>query len=108
MSLITPQDRMAELEADRNAIAEIVRTIRIELTQLRARAVNGELGNPTEAVKVLADVKFWLRAARETELELQKMNKERAGIAHDYAIDLDRARADLRCRLDRLRSCCKQ
>ncbi|UMA63734.1 hypothetical protein LVO79_11900 [Roseivivax marinus] len=107
MSLITIEDRMSELEADRDAIAETLRGIRSELHDLRARVEAGEFGSPTEAGKLLGDVRYWLKAARETETEIQKVHKARAGIAHDYGLDLEKARADIRCRLHRIRACCK-
>ncbi|MHA6344496.1 hypothetical protein [Roseivivax sp. CAU 1761] len=108
MSLITLEDRLAELEADRAAIARMLKSIRTELHALQDRVEAGELGSPTEAGRLLGDVRYWLKAARETEQELAKINRERAGIAHGYGLDLERARAEIACRLARLRACCKE
>ncbi len=108
MSLITLEDRLSDLERDRDAIAETLRSIRDELHDLRERVESGALGDRAEASRLLADVRYWLKAARETEAEIKIIRKEKAGIAHDYAIDLERARDDVRCRIYRLRDCCKE
>ncbi|SFD54136.1 hypothetical protein [Roseivivax sediminis] len=44
MALITLEDRLSDLERDRDAIAETLRSIQTELHDLRARAEAGELG----------------------------------------------------------------
>ena len=107
MSLITFKDRLDELERDREEIAATLQSIREELRDLRERIDAGELGDRADGAKLLADVRYWLRAARETESEIKDVRKREAGIAYDYAIDLDEARAEVRCRLNRLRKCRK-
>ncbi|SLN50684.1 hypothetical protein ROJ8625_02511 [Roseivivax jejudonensis] len=106
MALITFEDRVSELEEDRDAIAETLRSIRTELTELRSRAEAGDLGERTETARLLGDVRYWLKAARETEGEIAAFRKEKAGIAYGYGLDLDAARNEVRCRIHRLRKCC--
>lgn len=107
MTLINPDARLAKLETDRAHIALTLESMRAQLMDLDRKVQAGEVGTPTEAGKLLNDIRYWLRAARETEAELETVTRQREGITQSYGLDLDRARSEVGCRLARLRACCR-
>ncbi|MGR3271315.1 hypothetical protein DU478_04845 [Thalassococcus profundi] len=107
MSLITPKDRLGGLEEERVHIALILRTLKSQLNALNERVAEKDLGDPAAAGKLLGEVRYWLKAARETEAELDTAKRQRDGISEGYGIDLDHARTEIGCRLARLRTCCR-
>ncbi|SMC42462.1 MULTISPECIES: hypothetical protein [Primorskyibacter] len=108
MTLITPEEGFAELENVAREVREELREARKDLQDLRQRVRTGEVGTETEGLKILAYVRSMLKAASETEAQLAKAQRDRAGIVRDYAIDFDAARSEIGCRLDRLRRCCRE
>ncbi|WP_047995658.1 hypothetical protein [Puniceibacterium sp. IMCC21224] len=108
MTLINPETRMSKLEKDRKSIAATLRNIRRELSALEKEVQAGDVGQAREAGKTLADIRYWLKAARETEAELENVKRARVGVAHSYGLDLERARSEVGCRLARLRRCCRE
>lgn len=106
MTLISPEIRLSELETTRAHIADTLKSITFQIVQLRTRAEAGNVGQTKEVGQLLSDTRYWLRAARETEAEIEHVEKQRAGIVHDYGLDLETARSEVGCRLARLRRCC--
>ena len=104
--LILVRDETARLEEQRDEIAETLRELSQELRDLRARVREGDLKDSQEAGKLLGHLRYWLKAANETEAQLAEQRRKRAGISGAYGLDLDRARVDIGCRLDRIRRCC--
>ncbi|MFD1344532.1 hypothetical protein [Litorisediminicola beolgyonensis] len=56
--------------------------------------------------KLLSDARHWLKLAGEAQKQLLEIEKRKAGISDGYALDLEAAGEEIRCRLDRLRGCC--
>ncbi|MCI5111879.1 MAG: hypothetical protein MRY75_15120 [Marivita sp.] len=108
MVLITAEETGGALEAERDAIAQELRTIREMVARLRMKVEAGETGTATEAAKTLADLRAWLKHAKETEVQIERHRREHAAIEGAYGLDLDAARVAVRCRLDRLRACCRE
>lgn len=65
---------------------------------------DGELGNASEAQKLVRDLKNALAAAISERERLEKQQRDAAGIVHDYAIDFDAARHEVGRRLACLRA----
>lgn len=93
------------LEKEREDIAETLRFLADDLRQLRRKLHSGE-PITAEDKKVLPDVRYWLRAAVETEAQIVEIKRKEAGLVGDYGLDLDVAREEIRCRMARLRPCC--
>ena len=55
--------------------------------------------------RLLEEARYWLRQLRETEAELGKIEREKAGIAGSWGLDLEKSREEIRCRLARLPRC---
>ena len=107
MTLITPEDELSQLEDKRQRIADSLEALSGAIRALEMKVAAGEVGNTTEAGKVLADIRYWLKQAWETERDIERFKRKDAGIAHEYALDLERARSEIGCRLARLRTCCR-
>ncbi|WP_186766547.1 hypothetical protein [Puniceibacterium confluentis] len=108
MTLITHDTRLSELDTTRAHIAATLKSIRLQIVDLKTRVEDGNLQNTREVGQLLADARYWLKAARETEAEIENVEKQRAGIVHDYGLDLEHARSEIGCRLARLRRCCHE
>ena len=103
--LITAKAELERLENNRAEIAETLEHLKQDISDLREQLRSGEVGKGSDASKALNELRYWLRAARETELELETLRRKDAGIAGEYGIDLEEARSEIWCRLDRLRRC---
>ena len=105
-SLITAQAETDRLQRERDSITEVLRDLREDLETMAAQTRGGEGSKTAEAKALLADMRYWLKALRETEVELETIRRKEADIAGHYGLDLERARIEVGCRLDRLRRCC--
>ena len=105
-TLIRAQDRLERLEETRDDIAEMLVAIRDDIRHLRERIRQGEVSRSAEDNKLMADIRYWLRASRETEAEIEEIRRKEEGIVGHYGLDLEQACVAVRCQLDRLRPCC--
>ncbi|MBE0452400.1 hypothetical protein [Roseovarius autotrophicus] len=103
MVLITPEERPSGLTTSINALEQQLADMRGELEELYLRIRAGDLGELKNATRATAEIRQWLKIAIEAEAQLDKRRQQERGIAHGYAIDLDAARHEIGCRLDRLR-----
>ena len=92
------------LDEEVGIVTAQLRDLKAEMVRLQARARNGDMAAAKEAQKTVAEVRTFLARAAETEARLAEINGRHGG-ARGYALDLDRARVAIRCRLDRLRRC---
>ena len=104
-TLITAKAELERLESNRAEIAETLEHLKQDISDLREQLRSGEVGKGSDASKALNELRYWLRAARETELEIETLRRKEAGIVGDYGLDLENARSEIWCRLDRLRRC---
>jgi hypothetical protein len=95
------------LDQQREDIAETLTDLVKELRALRRRVSRGDPDRKGDSGKVLGDLRFWLRAARDTEAELDAIRRASCGIDGEYGLDLEQARHEIGCRLARLRPCCR-
>lgn len=105
-TLITARAEKDRLQAERESITEVLRDLREDLEQMAALMRGGEGVTTPEVKALLTDMRYWLKALRETEAELETIRRKEAGIVGGYGLDLARARVEIGCRLDRLRRCC--
>lgn len=104
--LITVSTQTDRLETQREMIAQTLSDL-MEAVQETTRDVRaGDFGNKVERAKALNDLKYWLKAARETELELEAIKRKQLGIDDAYGLDLEAADDAIGCRLAMLRPCC--
>ena len=102
MILITPDEGPTGLTSSIDAMREQLSDMRLELQAIYKRIKSGELGEIGTLSRDTGEIRRWLRIALEAEIQLEKRNKTKKGIAYDYAIDFDAARASVRSRMDRI------
>lgn len=86
-------------------VAEILGDLKQDMKdmQYRLRLDQGEAVR--DNLRLLSDLRNWLKIALELETKFHDRDRERQGRADHAAIDFDHARDQIRCRLDRLRRC---
>lgn len=104
--LITAKTGAERLEEQREAIAQELEEMVGEIRSLRQKLKAGEARKSGEDGKLLGELRYWLRAGRETEAEIEAIRRKDAGIVDEYGLDLDAAVAAIGCRLARVRACC--
>ncbi|MCV6824081.1 MULTISPECIES: hypothetical protein [Halocynthiibacter] len=104
MTLITPDE-------DRGNSAELLGIAEKHFERLAGaldRAVVAvEQGQPEtakEANGLVRDLSKSLQSVMEERVRVEKLRRQNAGIVHDFAIDFDSARSEIRGRLARLRA----
>ncbi|MGH1424714.1 MAG: hypothetical protein ACRBBU_08300 [Pseudooceanicola sp.] len=93
------------LEQEVELITLQLRDLKAEMARLQARARDGDLSAANEAGPILRDVRTFLKNASETEAKLAEFKRREQGGTGQHVLNLDDARASIRCRLDRLRRC---
>ena len=95
-----------------NRLRETIETIErqvLDITEdlkaLQGRVRAGETDAVRDAAKMCGEIRYWIRFAMEMEAKLDEGRQRRATGPAGGDIDLDAARASIRCRLDRLRRC---
>lgn len=104
--VITANERCERLRKQRDRATATIENLIDQIGELQDNARKGELAKKSEASGALNELKYWLRAARETEMELEAIIRKEEGIGDAYGLDLECARSAIRCRLDSLRTCC--
>ncbi|MGI3168253.1 hypothetical protein ACRARG_03815 [Pseudooceanicola sp. C21-150M6] len=106
MTLITKERETSALTGH---IEEIVG----ELCELKSclRAVQDlvrqdDPGAVKEALRLSADIRGFLKNTWDLEARINEDRRKELGIAGDIGFDLGAARAEIGCKLDRLRGCC--
>ena len=104
MTLITPELVASQTENLLNSVVESICELRHELEGLKQRARAGEEINTPGNSRTVASVTSLLDTCQKVENRLAECRNKSVGIAQgSYALDLDKARADIGCKLDRLR-----
>lgn len=104
MTLLTPENVASESESLLNSVIGSIKELRNELEDLKEKVRAGEGLEKTQDSKTVATATSLLRTCQEVENRLVECRKKSAGIAQGgYALDLDRARAEIGCKLARLR-----
>lgn len=109
MTLITPEDRVLHTAELLQSLQESIRKLRNTLEDLRQRIQAGEDADCVSTSKEMAAAETLLRSCQKVEAHLVEQQNRQAGIVQGgYALDLDRARFEIGCRLARLRTCCRE
>ncbi len=90
----------------RDAIAVVEKQLKAmarELAEVNARLSRGDMDALSDAVRRTEEIRQWLRIALEMEMRLEKHGNDGRGSGAQPSIDLDEARSQIGCRLDRLR-----
>ncbi|MBV7393586.1 hypothetical protein [Mameliella sediminis] len=106
--LIIANERCERLRRQRDRATETIAELVDQIGELQDRAKKGDIAKKSEASGALGELRYWLRAARETELELEEIIRKEEGICDVYGVDLEAARLAIGCRLDSLRACCAE
>ena len=85
-------------------IAKQLGHIQTELITFQDQIAIGELPSDTEATRLMASCKNWIRLALEMEMKLN--DRPTSDNKTNYAIDLAAARQEIGCRLARVAKCC--
>ncbi|WP_238364365.1 hypothetical protein [Mesobacterium pallidum] len=95
-----------DLRAQANELRLQLRETRGEWQEYRDRLHAGEVAGVSEVKASLRQVSELIRLVLILENRIDEQRKADAGVARGgYALDLDAARTEIRCRLDRLRRC---
>ena len=106
--VITANERCERLRRQRDRATATIAELIDQIDELQSRVSRGDIAKKSEASGALNELKYWLRAARETELELEAIIRKDEGIGDAYGLDLEAARFAVGCRLDSLRACCQE
>lgn len=106
--VITANERCERLRRQRDRATVTIAELIDQIDELQGRVRRGDIAKKSEASGALNELKYWLRAARETELELEAIIRKEEGIGDAYGLDLEQARLAIGCRLDSLRTCCRE
>ncbi|GGF52900.1 hypothetical protein SAMN05216376_102241 [Mameliella alba] len=104
--VIIASERCERLRRQRDRATATIAELVDQIGELQDRAKRGDIAKKSEASSALGELRYWLRAARETELELEEIIRKEEGISDVYGLDLEAARLAVGCRLDSLRACC--
>lgn len=108
MILITPDSDDDSVQQSIATISKQLRSFVSDLEDLQAKIYTGDTVKETDARKLFSEIRTWLKMAKEAEFACAERNRKKLGIVGDYGLDLDAARSQIGCRLDRLRRCCKE
>jgi uncharacterized protein YhaN len=95
--------RSADLLA---ALQKAIRDLRREIEALKEQAAATGAQSNSEAARTVRSTRDLVAQCLKAETFLNECTRQQAGIAKGgHALDLERARAEIGCRLDRLRRC---
>lgn len=101
---VPPLDELAEAEALFASVYRSLAELREALEGLKEQATAGEEINATTASKTVSQLSETVARCQKAGLILNDCRNKQAGVARGgFALDLDQARADIGCKLDRLR-----
>ncbi|MEM6303827.1 MAG: hypothetical protein AAF744_03855 [Pseudomonadota bacterium] len=106
MEQITPDEEIAMITDRLSMLVRRIGGLRHAIEALEEKAqVEGKIDS-SDATKMLGQINALVVACTKTENFLDECRNKQAGIAKGgYALDLERARADIGCKLDQLRGC---
>ena len=106
MTEVTPEQALADSAEVLTALQEAVRGLRKEIEGLTEQARSGGEIAETSAKRQLGQIQGLVAHCAKAENILNECRNRQAGVVSGgYAVDLDKARADIGCKLDRLRRC---
>lgn len=104
MTLLTPEHVASETEDLLNSVIGSIKGLRLEIEDLKEKVRAGESLEKTQSSKTVSSATSLLKTCQEVENRLVECRSKSAGIAKGgYALDLEQARVEIGCKLDRLR-----
>ncbi|WP_299962027.1 hypothetical protein [uncultured Roseobacter sp.] len=104
MTLITPEHVELQTEDLLNSVIGTIRDLRKDIEALRERVRASDDAVTAQGSKTVSHAVTLLETCQKVENRLVECRTKSAGIAHGgYALDLERARASIGCKLARLR-----
>ena len=103
MIFITPEDGPEGLSDSIQSLERQLADMRAGLDAIYEQIKDGDFDEIKTATKATTEIRQWLKLALEAEVQLEKRNKSKQGIAHDFAINFAEARIAVCSRLDNLR-----
>ena len=102
----TPVDEVMLSEDSYLSLIRVIADLRRQVDALKTDAETGGKIDTAETTKALGKFNEVVVACSKAEMRLHECKNKQAGIARGgYALDLERARADIGCKLDRIRQC---
>jgi hypothetical protein len=104
MALVTPfgddgaTDRILSVAMEQ--LSTLTETVGRMIQEIEA----GEIPATTDVKRTVQEYRNWLLVAITERQRLEEKKKNAAGVVHDFAIDFDAARLEIRGRLARLRA----
>ncbi len=97
-------DELAEAEAMFASVQRTLAELREALESLKEQAISGEEIDATSTSKTFVQLTDAVGRCQKAGMILNDCRNKQAGIARGgYALDMEKARADIGCKLDRLR-----
>ena len=107
MTIITPEQETEDSAEILRGLQEAIGALRREIEGLTEQTRSGGELKETAVSSNTSKVAGLLAHCLKAENTLNDCRNRQAGIARGgYALDMDKARADIGCKLDRLRRCC--
>ncbi len=104
MTLITPDLMESQTEDLLESVMGSIRSLRQDLEDLKTRVRQGDGLNAADDKRTVAAAVGLLETCQKVEYRLAECRIKNEGIARGgYALDLEKARADIGCKLARLR-----
>lgn len=106
MILITPEERVSNMEALLHSIEDSIRDVRKKAQDLKQQIESGEDADLVDGAKRLAQADGLVRTCQKVEANLVELHNRQTGVVQGgYALDLEQARVRIGCQLARLRRC---
>lgn len=107
MTLITPEERVSRTADLLRSVQDSIQSLRQMAEDLKSQIQAGEDADLISGKKQVDELGKLIRSCQTVEERFVEHHHRQAGIVRgSYALDLDRARFEVGCRLARLRTCC--
>jgi hypothetical protein len=107
MTLITPEERVSRTADLLRSVQDSIQQLRQMAEDLKRQLEAGEDVDLSTGKKQVDELGRLIRSCQTVEERFVEQHHRQAGIVRGgYALDLDRARIEVGCRLARLRTCC--
>ena len=101
---------LIETETEKSKLVEAIRLAEGQLdalTTLAAKRLEDVKVGDEGAVKTAEELRRLVKIAIELETRHERERKRDAGFAGGFGLDLEQARSQIRCKLGRIRRCCR-
>lgn len=102
MTLIKPFEDVGQAEAMLCRIHQVYAELFEALKSLKTRALEGDAEVTKEVAVLSREVTKAMNNLNDAEARLNAIRRKETGVVHDFAIDFDKARSEIRGRLDRI------